>query len=302
MQVSGDPQRHSMDADAAGESSTGRPEFQCPQPMDPASHDKQSMTADHLRSQDALSQRTELTAGARNESWPPEEALRRSQEFESSGPPPQQEISLRDLALGDSASQTEAGNVATSDQLSCASQQEQQQPSGHLRQQLSGNPFQAAAMVPASADAPAGDGTRPSVPTRIATAPSGMQASPDNPFASPATVDDARQLVGDRNNSRRDYGSGSLPGNQPGRAAGPHQQSGTTTSVPDQHHQEPGLQAEQAASEEATGLPGPSLPASPGNATPLPDSSMHTATSIAQLLADLPPAGTRLYAAAMQYL
>lgn len=248
--------------------------------------DRQAVTADDLHSQDVLSQRREPVDDARLDlSQPAEEAVRRGEGIESSEPVPQQEMSLRDLASTGSASQPasnddmgkfdqepptskstgQAGSDKTPSQLSFTPQQQQQhQPTQQLRQQPSGNPFQAAAMA---ADAPAGDelhGRFAGIPTAAST----MLASPDNPFASPAATVDARQtLVGGSTFSGRELGPDTSSRSHSGAIAIPHQQSGTL-SVPEQHQELSG-----------------------DNAVPVPCSSMHTATSIAELLADLPPAG-----------
>lgn len=286
----------------------------------PSSQGRQPGTADGLPlhnvdshfvdSQNVHSPMSEPTvdAGA-DSSQPSEDNARRSEEFASSGPVPQQEMSLRHLALAGGASEPDsaigqlqqepatsgfmsmaeqAGKAGAPSQLLLTSQnqkQQQQQPARQLRQQLSGNPFQAAAMA---SDTPAGDGAFPSRSTGTAAANT-MQASPDNPFTSPSEADDSRQPLSE-NGSIPD----TLSGNHSGMVAPHHQKSGVL-GVPEHHHQEatgPQMQSGQAAGEEeAAGFLDPSLQASYGSAMSMPNSSMHTATSIAQLLAGLPPAG-----------
>lgn len=272
----------------------------------------QAVTADDLHSQDVLSPRREPTGDAGLDlSQPAEEDVRRGEGIESSGPVPvpQQEMSLRDLASPGSASQPasddmgefdqeppiststgtaeQASSDGTPSQLSFFPQQQQQQLTQQLRPQPSGNPFQAAAMA---ADAPAGVETFPGRFTGIPTAASTTPVSPDNPFASPAAPDDARQpLVGDGTVPGRDVGPGALSGSQSGVVAIPHQQSGTLSVSQESTGLQ--VQAEQAAGPAVAGSLHLSRQGSHGNAVSVPRSSMHTATSIAELLADLPPAG-----------
>ena len=279
------------------------------------SQGRQAVVADDLHSEGVLSQRTEPTGDARlHTSQPAEEDVRRGEGFESSGPVPQQEMSLRDLASAGSASEPESNDVGRLDQQPITSrsidmaehvgndgmplqlsftppqEQQQQQSTQQLRQQPSGNPFQAAAM---SANAPAGDEQLPGRFMGIPPAANTVPASPDNPFAPSAAPDDAGQpLVGNSTIPSRDLGPGTSSCSHSGVVAIPRQQSGTL-SVPEQHQESigPQVQAEQAAGQAAAGSLESSLQGSHGNAVSVPGSSMHTATSIAQLLADLPPAG-----------
>ena len=275
----------------------------------------QAAAADDLHSEDVTSQRAEPTGDARLElSQPAEEDVRRGESSESPGAVPQQEISLRELVWAGSAREPasnqmgkldeepitsrsigmahNAGYDAMAGQLSFTppQEQQQQQPPQQLRQQPSGNPFQAAATA---ADAPAGDGNLPGRFTGIPAAASTAQASSDNPSASPAAPDDVRQpLVWDSTIPGRDFAPGTLSRRHSGVVAGPQQQSGTLR-VPEQCQKSTGpqVQGDEAAGQAEAGSLGPSPQGSHGNAVSVPRSSMHTATSIAQLLADLPPAG-----------
>ena len=277
-----------------------------------ASQVRQAAAADDLHSEDVPSQRAEPTGDARLElSQPAEEDVRRGESSESPGALPQQEISLRELVWAGSAREPasnqmgkldqepitsrstgmahHSGYDAMSSQLSFTppQEQQQQQPTLQLRQQLSGNPFQAAA------DAPAGDGNLPGRFTGVPTAASTAPASSDTPFVSPAAPDDVRQpLVWDSTIPGRDPGPDTLSRSHSGVVAGPQQQSGTLR-VPEQCQESTGhkVQEDEAAGQAEAGSLGPSPQGSHGNAVSVPPSSMHTATSIAQLLADLPPAG-----------
>ena len=272
----------------------------------------QNVDSQNVDSQNLHSPKTELTAGAHSESSrPSEQDVRRFEASARSGLVPQEEMSLRDLALAEVASEPDsaegklghepatsgpmskagqAGKAGTPSQLLFTSQQQQeqqqQQPPRQLRQQLSGNPFQAAAMA---SDTPAGDEIFPSR-SMGADAADTMPASTDNPFASPDEAGDARQPLNENASI-----PGNLSRNQSGMVAAPHQNS-EILRVPEHRPREaagPQVQAGQAAGEdEAAHVLDPSLPASHGSAVSMPDGSMHTATSIAQLLADLPPAGT----------
>lgn len=284
------------------------------QPVDDSSSQgRQALPAVRLHSKDESSQGTGTTAEVHiRASQPSEEPVGRSQDLNRSGPEPQQEISLRDLASGGSASPPEtavgelgqsfatshsigvaeqAGNgVPLPTQISFNPQQQQQQK---LRQQQSGNPFQAAA----NASSPSGDEILPSVHTGIALTSSRAQASPDNPSAPPA--DDPRPTTGDGNIPNRALNpAGVASSSQPGTEAVPIQQSGSV-GLPE-WQQEPGsrVQSDQAGYQEVANMPEPGQQARHGSPTPVAgsSSSMHTATSIAQLLADLPPAGMSLCA------
>ena len=319
MQESGELQHHSMGT-SSSQSMAPRQEFAYPQEQpvgSSSSQVRQAATADDLHPEHVPSQRTQPTGDARLDlSQSAEEDISRAEGIESSGPVPQQEMSFRDLASAGSASEPasngmdkldpepmpsrssgmteQAGSHGASSQLSFTpqpQQQQQQQPTQQLRRQLSGNPFQAAAMA---ADAPAGDGQTSGRFTGIPTAASTAPAAPDNPFASPAAPDDARRgpLLGDSKIPGRGAGLGAASRSQSGVVPIPHQQSGTL-SVPEQHEESSGaeVQAERAAGQAVAGSLDPSLQGNCGTEVSMPGSSMCTATSIAQLLADLPPAG-----------
>lgn len=316
MQASGDFQHHSMGT-SSSPSMVPRQEFAEPpqqQMGTSASQVRQAAAADDLHSEDMPSQRAEPTGDARLElSQPAEEDVRRGESSESPEAVPQQEISLRELVWAESAREPASNQMGKLDQEPITSrstgiahhagydampsqlsftppqEQQQQQPTLQLRQEPSGNPFLAAATA---ADAPAGDGNLPGRFTGIPTAASTASASSDTPSASPAAPDGARQpLVGDSTIPGKDPGPGILSRSHSGVAAGP-QQSGTLR-VPEQCQESTGLpmQEDEAAGQAEAGYLGPSPQGSHGNAVSVPCSSMHTATSIAQLLADLPPAG-----------
>lgn len=312
-------QSRSLDA-AAQESTPMQQESPHHQPVDNDAHQgRQLMSSDDLQSRVVSSKGAGPNAEASTEAFQPsEDPVGRGEGWEGAGPDPQQEISLRDMAVGgeDSPPEIAVGEAGHSSsqssgmaeqpdneappptQLLLNLQQEQgqqlQQLPRQLRQQQSGNPFQAAANASSSPSTHAGDIPLPSRPTRIALIPDRAQASPDNPPAVSAAADDLSQKAWDANTSDRSLGPGESAGNrQPGIMAVPQQQSGTVGAPEWLQEPRAQVQAQQGASEGGLHIPGAEGRGEHGG-TPTPgadSSSMQTAMSIAQLLADLPPAG-----------
>lgn len=235
-----------------------------------------------------------------------------------SGTVPQEEVSLlRHLAPEDSFAQPVAamndpdmqhdvgesmvdlagqgGDAAASEHLMTNPGQEQQ-PGRQLRPQPSGNPFQAAAMASSASDAATWDANIPSSLLGTDRSLHGMQASPDNPFTARNADDGARQLpVVDASLLTRS-GIDTIPSTQHGVRTAPELVPGATDVPSRQFASDQHLQADMASSPEPASHPGASVQEAADrlNSASQPDSSMHSAMSLAQMLADLPTAGNFL--------
>ena len=183
-------------------------------------------------------------------------------------------------------------DTAANEQLLTNPGQEQQLVR-QLRQQPSGNPFQAAAMASLASDASTHDAGIPSSLLGTDRSLLGMQASPDNPFTARNADDGVGQLSETDASLLNHLGPDTFSSTQPETRTAAELVSGAADLTSHQFAPGEHMQADMASRLEQAGNPPASLQEAAGhmNVASKPDSSMHSAMSLAQMLADLPPAG-----------